>query len=145
MSYLLDTNVISELRKSEQRADAAVRSWAASRATLDLYLSAITVLEISIGIGRLARRDPVQGTRLQIWLDEELLDLFAGRILPVDVPLVRRAARLHIPDPRPERDALIAATAAVHGLTVVTRNVKDFASLDVAILNPWGYDGHRLE
>lgn len=137
MSHLLDTNVVSELRKSARRADARVRAWVADRVPSDLYLSTITVLEVEVGIGRIARRDAMQGERLQAWLDDELLDAFAARILPVDVPVARRAARLHVPDPRPERDALIAATAAVHGLTVVTRNVKDFAALDVPILNPW--------
>lgn len=138
MSHLLDTNVISELRKPARRADVGVRDWVAGRASTDLYLSAITVLEVEVGIGRIARRDPVQGQRLQAWFDDDLLDSFSGRILSVNVPVARRAARLHVPDPRPERDALIAATAAVHGLTVVTRNVKDFAALDVPILNPWG-------
>ena len=137
MSHLLDTNVVSELRKARMRADARVRVWVAGRVPSDLYLSAITVLEVEVGIGRIARRDPLQGERVQAWLDDELLDAFAGRILPVDVPVARRAARLHVPDQRPERDALIAATAAVHGLTVVTRNVKDFAALDVPTLNPW--------
>lgn len=99
--------------------------------------SVVTVLEVEVGIGRIARRDPVQGERLQTWLDGELLDAFDGRILPVDVPVARRAARLHVRDPRPERNALIAATAFVHGLTVVTRNVKDFVALDVPTLNPW--------
>lgn len=137
MSHLLDTNVVSELRKSAGRADPRVRAWVAGRVPSDLYLSAITVLEVEVGIGRIARRDAAQGERLQAWLDNQLLDAFAGRILPVDVPVARRAARLHLPDPRPERDTLIAATAAVHGLTVVTRNVKDFAALEVPILNPW--------
>ncbi len=137
MSHLLDTNVISELRKPERRADPKVREWVSSRRPSDLYLSVITVLEVEVGIGRLARHDRAQADLLQTWLDDELLDVFAGRILPVDVPVARRAARLHVPDPRPERDALIAATAAVHGLTVVTRNTKDFDHLDVAIINPW--------
>lgn len=137
MSHLLDTNVISELRKPQQRADPGVRRWVDARRTTDLFLSAITVLEVEVGIGRLARRDRAQAARLQTWLDDELLDVFAGRILAVDVPVARRAARLHVPDPRPERDALIAATAAVHGLTVVTRNLKDFEPLDVAVINPW--------
>src|SRR5699024_10629022 len=138
VSHLLDTNVISELRKPERRADVSVRTWVAARAPSDLYLSVITVLEVEVGIGRLAKRDPAQAGRLQTWFDEELLDAFAGRTLPVDVPVARRAARLHVSDPRPERDALIAATAAVHGLAVVTRNVKDFEPLDVAVINPWG-------
>lgn len=137
MSYLLDTNVVSELRKSERKADPGVRAWVAARVTSDLYLSVITVLEVQVGIERLARHDRGQAGRLQTWLDAELLDAFGRRILAVDVSVARCAARLHVPDPRPERDALIAATAAVHGLTVVTRNVKDFDSLDVAVINPW--------
>nr|WP_221185822.1 type II toxin-antitoxin system VapC family toxin [Flexivirga oryzae] len=135
---MLDTNVVSELRKPERRADSGVRAWVAARAASDLYLSAITVLEVEGGIGRLSRRDPAQAERLRAWLDGELLDAVARRILAVDVPVARCAARLQVPDPRPERDALIAATAAVHGLTVVTRNVKDFGCLDVAVVDPWG-------
>ena len=137
MSYLLDTNVVSELRKSEHRADPSVRSWVASRAPSDLYLSVLTVMEIEIGIGRLGRRDSVQAGRLQTWLDDTLLKAFAGRILAINLAVARRAAQLHVPDLSPERDAMIAATAAVHGLTVVTRNVRDFEQLDVAIIDPW--------
>ncbi|PHP52481.1 type II toxin-antitoxin system VapC family toxin [Actinomyces ruminis] len=137
MSYLLDTNVVSELRKPARRADPQVRSWVTSRRPSDLHLSVITILEVELGIARMHRRDHAQAQRLQSWLDERLLDAFAGRILPVDLAAVRRAAHLHAPFPRPERDALIAATAAVHGLTVVTRNVKDFAPLEVTVANPW--------
>ncbi|MFT3969501.1 MAG: type II toxin-antitoxin system VapC family toxin [Micropruina sp.] len=137
MTYLLDTNVVSELRKSKRRADPGVRSWVAARVVSDLYLSVITVLEVEVGIARLARHDPAQASRLQAWLDDELLQAFSRRILAVDIPVARYAARLHVPDPRPKRDALITATAAVHGLTVVTRNVKDFDSLGVAVVNPW--------
>ena len=137
MSYLLVTNVVSELRKSEKRADSRVRSWIAARDPSDLYLSVLTIMEIEIGIGRLNRRDSVQAGFLQAWLEDNLLKVFSGRILPMDLAVARRTARLHVPDPSPERDAIIAATAAVHGLTVVTRNVKDFESLDVAIIDPW--------
>lgn len=137
MSYLLDTNVVSELRKPARRADSRVRSWVASRRPSDLYLSVITVLEVELGIARLDRQDHAQARRLQSWLDGQLLSAFTGRVLPIDLAAARRAAHLHVPDPRPERDALIAATAAVHGLTVVTRNVKDFAPLEVAVVNPW--------
>lgn len=137
MSYLLDTNVVSELRKPEKRADSRVRSWIAARDPLDLYLSVLTIMEIEIGIGRLNRRDSVQAGLLQAWLEDNLLKVFSGRILPMDLAVARRTARLHVPDPSPERDAIIAATAAVHGLTVVTRNVKDFELLDVAIIDPW--------
>lgn len=137
MSHLLDTNVISELRKSARRADAGVRSWVAQRDPSALYISVITVLEIELGIARLAQRDPAQAGPLQAWFDEDLLEAFVRRILPVDARVARRAARLHVPDPRPERDALIAATAAVNGLAVVTRNVRDFEALEVAVINPW--------
>lgn len=141
MSYLLDTNVVSELRKSEARADRGVRQWVAARRPSDLHLSVITVLEIELGIIRLGRRDVRQAERLQVWLDEDLLSVFDGRILPIDVPVVRRAAQLHVPDPRPERDALIGATAIVSGLTVVTRSVADFAQMGASLINPWG-DAH---
>jgi predicted nucleic acid-binding protein len=137
VSFLLDTNVISELRKSPRRADARVRGWVASHDASSLYLSAITLMEIEIGIGRLARRDHIQADRLRTWLDGAVLAVFAGRILPVDLAVARRVARLHVPDPRPERDAMIAATATVHGLSVVTRNVADFEALDVALIDPW--------
>lgn len=137
MSHLLDTNVLSELRKPQRRANAGVRSWIAGRVAADLYLSVITILEIEVGIQRIARNDAVQAERLQSWLDMEVLGAFAGRILSVDVPVVRRCARMHVPDPQPERDALIAATASIHGLTVVTRNVRDFEPLGVPVINPW--------
>ncbi|MFK0727744.1 type II toxin-antitoxin system VapC family toxin [Rothia sp. BD8] len=137
MRCLLDTNVISELRRSKSRADPSVRQWVSQRRPSDLYLSAITVLEVELGITCVGRRDPSQAARLQTWLEEDLLPMFSGRVLPVDVPVARRAARLHVPDPRPERDALIAATAAVHGLTVITRNVADFQPMGVALINPW--------
>lgn len=137
MSYLLDTNVISELRKPASRADQAVRSWVGAREISELYLSAITILEIEVGIARLSRKDHRQSARLRVWLEDEVLDLFSGRILPVGVPEVRRAAWLHVPDPRPERDALIGATAVVHDLTVVTRNVADFEPMGVAVINPF--------
>lgn len=143
MSYLLDTNVVSELRKSQSRADQAVRSWVAARVSTDLHLSVVTILEIELGIARLSRRSPAQADRLQTWLEDDVLEVFGGRILPVDVLVARRAARLHVPDPRPERDALIAATAVVHGLTVVTRNVADCEPMGVAVIDPWSHNVSR--
>ncbi|QIM16688.1 type II toxin-antitoxin system VapC family toxin [Leucobacter insecticola] len=137
MSYLLDTNVISELRKPERRADARVRSWASSQLPSTLFLSVITVMEVEIEISRLQSRDPFQSGHLRSWMENDLLKVFAGRILPLDLAAARRAAQLHVPDPRPERDAMIAATASTHGLTVATRNVKDFQQLSVAVINPW--------
>ncbi|WP_068400101.1 type II toxin-antitoxin system VapC family toxin [Kribbia dieselivorans] len=137
MSYLLDTNVISELRKPAHRASSAVRAWVAARTPSDLHLSVMTILEVEVGIGRLGRRDTLQADRLRTWLEDDLMGSFHGRILAIDLPVARRAAQLHVPDPRPERDALIAATAMTHGLTVVTRNVKDFDAFGLAIINPW--------
>jgi predicted nucleic acid-binding protein len=137
VSYLLDTNVVSELRKSRQRIAPQVRSWAERQITHELSVSVITVMEIEIGVARVERRDDAQGEMLRRWFDEELLGAFEGRVLAIDLDVVRRAANLHVPDPRPERDPLIAATALTHGLTVVTRNAADFEPLGVAVLNPW--------
>lgn len=137
MTYLLDTNVVSELRKPEATAHPAVVSWAAAQRTSELWLSAITVMEAELGVARLERRDRRQGAVLRRWLEHDLLPAFAGRVLPVDVPVARRAGSLHVPDPRPDRDTLIAATAAEHGLTVVTRNVIDFVDLGVPLVDPW--------
>lgn len=94
-------------------------------------------MEVELGIARLGRRDVTRAERLQTWLEESLLASFDGRILLVDVPVARRAAQLHVPDPRPEQEALIAATAVTSGLTVVTRNVADFEPMGVALINPW--------
>jgi predicted nucleic acid-binding protein len=137
VTYLLDTNVVSELRKSESRANPAVRNWARAQRTGELFLSVVTVMEVEIGVGRVEKRDTPQGTVLRRWLEQDLLPAFAGRLLPVDVAVARRAAGLHVPDPRPERDVLIAATALEAGLTVVTRNVLDFATLGVDLVDPW--------
>ena len=136
--YLLDTNVVSELRKVRLgRADAQVARWAQEVAVAQLYISVITVHELEIGVLLLQRRDAAQGAVLRSWMDDYVLPAFAGRILPVDTAVVQRSAQLHVPDPQPFRDGLIAATALVHGMTVVTRNVADFARTEVALLNPW--------
>ncbi|EBQ7118299.1 type II toxin-antitoxin system VapC family toxin [Salmonella enterica] len=136
--FILDTNVISELRKAgDGKADSQVMRWLSSVNSRQLYLSVITLLELERGILRVERRDVLQGQMLRRWLDGNVLPVFADRILPVDVAVVRQCARLHVPDPRPESDTLIAATALVHGMTVVTRNVADFDPTGVAIINPW--------
>ncbi len=136
--YLLDTNVVSELRKAKTgKADAHVRNWAERVSALSLFLSAITILELETGILLIERRDPSQGAALRSWLDLQVLPAFSGRTLAVDTAVALRCARLHVPDPRSDRDALIAATALVHGLIIVTRNVADFAPTGVPILNPW--------
>lgn len=137
MSYLLDTNIISELRKPVERAAPNVRTWAQHQPTSELSISVITVMEIEIGVARLQRRDSFQGDVLSKWLERDLLAAFATRILPIDLAVVRRAAAMHVPDPRPERDVLIAATALTRGLIVVTRNISDFQPLGVELLNPW--------
>ena len=135
MKYLLDTNVISEARKPA--GDPAVKAWLRRQAPQDLAISVITVLEIDIGIHRLRRRDPAASASIEQWLDDRVLTGFRGRILSIDIACARRAAPMHVPDPVPDRDALIAGTALVHGLVVVTRNAKDFGRTGVAVLNPW--------
>lgn len=136
--YLLDTNVVAELRKAQSpKVDRNVLAWSNSVPVSSLHLSAITVMELEIGILLVARRDPTQGTILRTWLDGHVLPTFLDRILPVDTSVARRCARLHAPDPRPDRDALIAATALVHGMTMVTRNVRDFVPTGVETVNPW--------
>ena len=134
--FLLDTNVISELRRPD-KANRAVVSWAGAIPAASVFLSAISILEIELGALLIARRDAAQGAVLRSWIDDQLLPRFEARILAVDTAVAQRCARLHVPDPRAERDALIAATAMVHGLTVVTRNVADFEPTGVALLNPW--------
>jgi toxin FitB len=134
--FLLDTNVLSELRRRD-RTHAKVAAWADAVPAADLYLSAITILEIEAGALLLARRDAAQGAMLRSWIDGQVLRAFAGRILPVDTAVAQRCARLHVPDPRAERDALIAATALVHRLKVATRNVSDFAPMRCELFNPW--------
>lgn len=136
--FVLDTNVVSELRKIRSgKADPNVAQWADSVDAGSLHISAITVLELEIGIWLIERRDPEQGAVLRTWLDTLVLPAFSGRIFPVDTAVAQRCGRLHVPDRRAERDALIAATALVHGMTVVTRNVADFEPTGVPLLNPW--------
>jgi toxin FitB len=136
--FVLDTNVVSELRKIRLgKADPNLTEWADSVDAGSLHISAITVLELEIGILQLERKDPRQGTMLRTWFDTLVLPEFNGRIFPVDTAVAQRCARLHVPDPRAERDALIAATALVHGMTVVTRNLADFEATGVPLLNPW--------
>lgn len=134
--YLIDTNVLSELRKAS-RCDPAVAAWATTVDPTLQFLSVISVLELQIGVMRVERRDAAAGRLLRQWLDGQVLATFADRTLPIDSAVVRACAALHVPDPRPERDALIAATALHHGLTLVTRNTRDFAGLGLAVLNPW--------
>jgi len=138
MMFVLDTNVISELRKVRTgKADRNLAAWSSTVDAPTLFVSAITIMELETGVLQIERRDPVQGALLRAWLDGHVLPEFASRVLPVDTAVAQRCARLHVPDRRSERDALIAATALVHGMTVVTRNVADFAATGVAVVNPW--------
>jgi predicted nucleic acid-binding protein len=135
---LLDTNVVSELRKVRfGNADPNVARWSETLDTADLFVSAITIHELELGILLMERRDPRQGAVFRQWLDRQVMSAFEGRILPVDAAVARRAAQLHVPDPQPINDAFIAATALVHGMTVATRNVADFAASGVRLVNPW--------
>ena len=136
--YLLDTNVISELRKAKSgKADKKVVKWASKIATSSLFLSVITVLELETGVKLVERKDQKQGAMLRTWLDEYVLPAFNDRTIPIDTAVALCCADLHVPDPRSDRDALIAATAITHKMMVVTRNTNDFKHMDVELLNPW--------
>ncbi len=138
MMYVLDTNVLSELRKVRLgTADANVAAWAESVDAAALFVSVISVMELDLGVLAIERRDATQGAMLRAWLDLQVLPEFAERTLPIDTAVAQRCARLHVPDKRGERDALIAATALVHGMAVVTRNVADFKPTGVVTVNPW--------
>ena len=134
--YLLDTNVVSELRKG-RKAHRGVGMWARTLPAASLYLSAISILELEIGILLIERRDWKQGEVLRTWMNRHVLPTFTGRVLAVDTAVAQRCAALHVPNPRSDRDALIAATALVHGITVVTRNTSDFQTMGVGVVNPW--------
>jgi len=135
MNWLIDTNVASELRKVAPHP--RVLAWAERQPPFTTYLSAAAVFELERGVRRKERSDPVQGARLRRWLDHLLEVEYADRILAIDQEIAIIAAGLHAPDPRPEYDAWIAATALHHNLTVVTRNAKDFVPLGVRVLDPW--------
>lgn len=136
--FIIDTNVISELRKARSgRADPSVVAWMAVTPTATMYLSAMTILELELGVLLVERRDPAQAGLIRRWVENRVIASFGDRILSVDTDVARQAAALHVPNPKPDRDALIAATALVHGMTVVTRNVADFEPTGVPVLNPW--------
>ncbi len=138
--YLLDTNVLSELRKAKAgKANKNVMHWAKKQSVSTLFLSVITILELETGILSLQRRDPSQSAILRSWLIGHVFPGFSERILSVDIAVARRCAKLHVPNRKSDRDAIIAATALVHGMTVVTRNVGDFDKTGAEVLNPWDF------
>ncbi|HJE89897.1 MAG TPA: type II toxin-antitoxin system VapC family toxin [Dietzia timorensis] len=132
MKYLLDTNVVSDARKQNR---PGLNAWISAQPRADLAISVVVLLEIERGILRVERRDPAAGEHLRAWLMSQVKPAFAGSILTIDDQVARSAAQLHVPDPMPEMDALIAATALVHDLTLVTRNTKDFQHAGVSLLD----------
>ncbi len=136
--YLLDTNIVSELRKTKQgRCNTHVLSWSKTVTPASLYISSISVMELELGILLLARHNPAQSQLIRIWFEQKVLPAFEGRILPIDTTVAKNCAKLHMPDRKPDRDALIAATALTHSMTVVTRNVADFEKTGVTLINPF--------
>ena len=136
--FVLDTNVVSELRKVRfGRADPNLTAWALNMDAAELFVSAITIMELELSVLSIERKDAIQGGMLRTWLEQHVLPEFSDRTLPINTAVAQRCARLHVPDKRGERDALIAATALVHGMTVVTRNIGDFKPTGVALINPW--------
>lgn len=136
MSYLLDTNVVSALRRKD-RADKRVLDWFERFAGAEFFVSVLTMMEIEIGVRRLELYDKPQAAIIRAWKDGPLESQFRGRSVNVDREIAECCAALHAPDPRPEIDALIAATAIVRRLTLVTRNERDFAGMPVTVVNPW--------
>lgn len=134
--FLLDTNVLSQLRRPE-RAPRPLLEWARRFAQDRFYLSAVTVLEVEVGLRLVDRRDPAQGRVLRDWFHGQVMPEFASRILPIDAAVALRTAPLHVPSPRPERDALIAGTALTHDMPLLTRNVPDFVGSGVVLFDPW--------
>ena len=136
--FLIDTNVLSELRLlHDHRADRNVAAWASRHDPDTFFLSAMTVMEAEIGIRRMEWRDPRQGRVLRDWMTGVILPRYDNRILTIDARVAALAATFHVPNPAPFADSLIAATAIIHGMTIVTRNVRDFVFPGVAVLNPW--------
>ena len=141
--FVLDTNVVTELRKVRSgKGNVGVTAWATEVPSAQMFISSITIHELEHGVLLRERSDPAQGALLRTWLDESVSAAFTDRVLPVNEAVARRAAALHVPDPAPFRDALIGATALVEGMTVVTRNVRDFERFEgIDLINPWSRGG----
>ncbi|MCC5951112.1 MAG: type II toxin-antitoxin system VapC family toxin [Acidimicrobiia bacterium] len=139
MTFLLDTNIVSELRKVRGgTANPGVAAWAERVSSAELFISAITMHELEHGVLLVERSDPAQGALLRTWLDQSVAAAFKDRVLPIDERVVRRAAALQVPDPAPFSDALIGATALVHNMSLVTRNLMDFQRFEtLEVINPW--------
>jgi predicted nucleic acid-binding protein len=135
VSYLLDTNVLSELRRGH-RADEGVARWFATVPEESIFISVLVLGELRQGVERIRRRDPASAARLERWL-HALLATHSDRFVPVDERVADLWGRLCVPDPLPAIDGLLAATALVHDLTLVTRNVRDVESTGVRVLNPF--------
>jgi predicted nucleic acid-binding protein len=136
LRFLVDTNVFSEMRKGSY-ANPGVQAWTTAVDTADLAMSVITLKEIEYGVVSVSSSDPAKSLRLRAWLDHYLLPRVSDRILPITINIARECALLEVPGPYSLADALIASTAIVHDLTVVTRNVRHFAHTGAALLNPW--------
>ena len=135
VKYLLDTNVLSEARRT--RGDEGVVRWISSTPAEDLYLSVLVLGEVRRGAERLKRRDPRQAEVYEVWLQSVARD-YADRILPVDAEIAEEWGRMSVPNPIPIMDGLMAATAKVRGMTLVTRNTADVERTGVRLLNPFG-------
>jgi toxin FitB len=136
--YILDTNVISELRTGKQKQSDNVIKWASKHSSNKFFLSSITILELEKGVQALERKTPPQGSALRIWLNGIRL-AFADRILPFGEKTAEICASLHFSRSLPERDAMIAATALEHKFSIITRNVSDFNGTGSSLYNPWDY------
>lgn len=136
--YLLDTNIISEMRKVKSgKANPNLTAWLAQQDSNSFYTSAVVMMELERGILGIERKDPQQGRALRAWFDSMAAALLAGRVLPINETTAAICAKLHIPDRSPENDAWIAATARQYGLTLATRNTKDFEPMGIRLCNPF--------